>query len=135
MGQYIYHLHGFFVNSQRKVIRIIKGVCPRTPTASLFNDLRILELPKLYKVAVMMFMYRYVKGELPNLFSNLFRYQAEFHDYDTRNVNNFRLPFCRLGIVKMHVRYTGAETWNSLCITIDTRCSKFTFKNKLKKTI
>ena len=89
---------------QNLVIRIIKGVNHRTSTANIFNELNILQLPKLYKVSVLMFMYKFVTGELPESFSNMYVYQAEFHNYCTRGMNDFRIPFCRLEIVKSQIR-------------------------------
>ena len=67
---------------------------------------------KRANISVLMFMYKFVTGELPELFSNMYVYQAEFHNYCSRGINDFILPLCRLEIVKLHIRYKVAELWN-----------------------
>ena len=48
-------------------------------------------------------------------------------------MNDFRIPFCRLEIVKSQIRYKGVELWNMINSTISHNCSLFTFKRKIKK--
>ena len=120
---------------QNRVVRIIKGVHPRTSTVNLMKELRILQLQKLYKVSVLMFMFKFVKGELPDLFSEMYNYQADFHEYNTRNTNQFRTPFCRLDVVKMQIRYKGAEIWDLMKSSFNHNCSLYTFNRRIKKLL
>ena len=46
---------------QKKLIRIISGVKPRTHTLPLFENLKILTIKEVFYYTVGMFMYKFVK--------------------------------------------------------------------------
>ena len=80
---------------QKKAVRIIAGVSPRTHTKPLFTDMKILTLKGIFQYSVGLFMYKFVKGMLPALFDNLFKYVNQVHAHFTRNSLDLVVPFSR----------------------------------------
>ena len=99
----------------------------RDPTKHLFKELKILCSYKLYKFSVAVFMFRFIKGELPDIFTNMYIFYSDVHNYVTRNVNELKLPFCKLEICQRHIRYTGVKIWNLVSSCIIHNCSLYTF--------
>ena len=116
---------------QKKVVHIIKGIGPRDSTKHLFKELKILCIYKLYKFSVVVFMFRFIKGELPDIFTNMYIFNSDVHNYVTRNVNELKLPLCKLEICQRHIRYTGVKIWNLVSSSIIHNCSLYTFKKQL----
>ena len=53
---------------QKKIVRIIHGVPPRTHTEPLFSELNILKVSNLYKYSIALFMYKLNYSKLPDIF-------------------------------------------------------------------
>ena len=121
---------------QKRAIRIICGVHPRTSTAPLFEDLNILNMAQINKYLVGQMMYRYHIGELPDVFSNFFMYNRSVHHYDTRQSNQLHLPKFKTCLGMRSLAYWGAELWNCILRTnISLGVSSLTFKIFLKKLL
>ena len=75
---------------QKKAVRLIAGVPPRTPSQPLFRRLSILALSGIYRYYVGMHMYKvYHSKEMPT--SELFKRTSIVHDYETKQSNRFIL--------------------------------------------
>ena len=49
----------------------------------------MLPLAKLYEYAVILFMFKYIKNMLPNVFDDMFIINADIHNYSTRQTRKF----------------------------------------------
>ena len=116
---------------QKKTLRIIKSVGPRDSTKDIFKELNILTLYQLYQHNIAVFMFKYLKGYLPEVFKGMFSYSLA-QRYNLRTSNNLRLPYFRLNICQQHVRYTGVKIWNIVTSKIYHFCSIHTFRKKFK---
>ena len=117
---------------QKKVIRIICGVPPRSHTEPLFIKHEILKIKDLYFFQLGQFMFNYNVNALPSIFNSMFPRNQSFHDYPTRQSNEFHLPLLRTLLAQNTFIYTGPRFWNSLSCEIKNSPSLYSFKRKLK---
>ena len=130
-----YDVHKYaLVVQQKKIVRIISGVPPRTHTKPLFSKLKILTLDGIYRYMLALFMYKYVNDMIPPLF-DMFIVNADIHHYNTRNHTLLHVPLCTTKRSQQTVRYTGVKLWNLLATSIDVNCKIGTFKKHLKEFI
>ena len=97
---------------QKKIIRIISGVNPRTHSLPLFENMKILTVKEVFYYSVTMFMYKFERGQLPNIFDKFFIHPYEIHDHDTRYKLLFRTPFCKTGRSQHTICFYGPKIWN-----------------------
>ena len=69
---------------QKKVLRVIAGLPPRTHTDNLFVQFDIFPVKKLYVYTIGIVMYKYDNGMLPELFCDMFTLVNHIHDHETR---------------------------------------------------
>ena len=119
---------------QKKVIRIISGVPPRSHTDPLFSDMKILKFNNLYRYYVALFMYKLTLDKLPNIFP-MFVLISRVHEHGTRQAHHYHLPLCRTNLIKMSLSFQGPQISNELVLNIDVDCAVSTFKNRLKMKI
>ena len=119
---------------QKRAIRIICGVHPRTHTLPLFKQLHILNLVQINKFLIGQMMFKFHKEQLPYVMSNLFQYNSEFHEYQTRHSNFLHLPKFKSELGKRSLAFWGAKVWNSiLSIGVTLDVEPITFKHTLRK--
>ena len=116
---------------QKKTVRIIAGVPPRTHTDSLFSDLGILNSKCILNYTVGLFMYKVVHEMVPPIF-NMFVLTSDVHSRDTRQSHLFYIPLCKTNRRKMTIAYIGSKLWNIIAANINTHCAIGTFKKTLK---
>ena len=116
---------------QKKIIRIISGVPPRSLTDPLYSDLKILKFNHLYIYYVALFMYKLTLCKLPNIFP-MFELNSRVHNYGTRQAHHYHLPLCRTNLIKMSLTFQGPQIWNELVYNIDVDCAVSTFQSRLK---
>ena len=121
---------------QKRAVRIISGVPPRTHTPPLFSKLNIIEIEKLNKYLVGQLMFKYHKKKLPNIFDGFFVLNSNIHQYDTRHRNDLHYPRIKTELGKRSVRYWGVQVWNAIISTnISLEVTPGTFKKNLKKEL
>jgi hypothetical protein len=59
------------LKSQKKILRIMKSLPPRSPTAPIFQELNILTIHNIYKYRVATFMFKFSRNMLPKIFDHL----------------------------------------------------------------
>ena len=128
--------HDKYLNSlyrlQKKSLRIIKGVSYKESSSPIFKEFNILKISQLYNVNIALFMYKFCKGKLPNVFADMYKFNAETHNYRLREPFKLKPPLCRLEICKKQVRSTGVKIWNHITRIIETNCSLHTFCKLIK---
>ena len=78
-------------------------------------------------------MYTYVTQKLPQIFENYFQRNRDVHGLNTRQANDFYVPFSRLQIRRFSIKIHGSEVWNSFPTYIKISTSLMNFKKKLRK--
>ena len=68
---YNVHIHDLII-LQNKAVRLVHGVSPRTNANKLYFDHNILSLKRLYSYNIGIFMYKFSKNMLPELFEIFF---------------------------------------------------------------
>ena len=120
---------------QKRVMRIIRGVHPRSPSEPLFITLKFLGCENIFKYLIGRLMYRIYHGELSVLHC-LFTKNSDIHVHNTRQKCHYHMPLCRTNLGKCGLRYVGASVWNSiLSVNINPNVSEFIFSRSLKAAI
>ena len=120
------------VKLQKRAIRIISSANYRSPTEPLFKSLNVLPLSKLYEYKIILFMLKYNKNMLPNLFCDMFIQNAQIHSYSTRQASKLHVPKGKSGVVYKTAKYKGIYLWNYICNKIDYNCAISHYKYKLR---
>ena len=125
------HINSLF-KLQKKAIRIIKSAPYRAQTLPLFTEMKLLPLHKIYDYCLLLFMFKFVKGLLPDIFNEMFIRNNNVSVQNTRQSNYLRTPSCRTAMIQKTVRYKGVIGWNSIVKKLDNFCSLHSFKRRLK---
>ena len=115
---------------QKTCCRIITGSPRRTSSKPLFISLNILCLPQIYDFNVLLFMFKFYAGLLPNIFSGMFCYCIS-----KRQGILFRLPSCKSQIAFKSIRMQGAKVWNKFSNCLALQSSFHAFKSSLRKLL
>ena len=70
---------------QKRALRIMTNSRYNAHSEPLFKQLHLLEVKDIFDVQCLKFWYKFVNNELPNYFRNMFTYNYELHDFETRN--------------------------------------------------
>ena len=117
---------------QKWAVRSITKSHYRSHSAPLFKKLKILNVYDSYKLEVGVFMFRYSLNQLPERFNIFFARNNDFHDYHTRNGNDFTLTRNKKVFSDQSIKTTGPILWKSIRQNIkDSRSIKH-FRNQLK---
>ena len=121
---------------QKKVIRIMAGVKPRTPTANLFDNLNIIKVSDLNVFLIAHVMHKVHTADVINAFQCMFITNKNIHSHETRQSDHLNIPLYHKNVGKTSIRYRGAVIWNIVLKSgITLSCSQLTFKQQLKTQI
>ena len=120
---------------QKRAIRIISHASFLAHTQPLFSSLKILRLNDMYKYQAAIFMYLCTKQLLPQSLLELFSFNNQVHNYNTRSASNFHIPLSRTSFYQRSIIYNGPILWNSLPCAIRNTKSLNTFKRSYKKNL
>ena len=112
-------------------------LCKPRCTASLplYKSMKMLTLKQIYTLQVLVFVFKYKKSDLPNVFYNFFVPTSNIHGYLTRQEYNFYPPMCKTTLAQSFIRYSGCSHWNSLTKSIKSmNCSISSFKKHILKS-
>jgi hypothetical protein len=123
------------LRTQKRAIRIIENIRYRDSTKEAFINLKMLKLPELYKVAVLLFVYKYKNGLLPSPFNNFFTTNNQIHHHATRNAHNFRVPLTKLKMASSFIKKTGVDVWNELTNRLDHQMKIGIFKRSINELL
>lgn len=91
--------------SQKRIIRMIFGLHPRTSCRPIFITHKILTAPCVYIFNALMYM----KGN-----QGVFCRLSSFHHYSTRNADIFSIPLHRTTKFQSSISYSGIKLYNHL---------------------
>jgi hypothetical protein len=98
---------------QKRAIRVIENIRHRDSTKSAFQSLKFLRLPDIYKFSVLIFVYKFKNGLLPQIFNSFYTENSQIHGYATRNARQFRIPLTKTKISASFLKKTGVTIWNA----------------------
>lgn len=128
-----------YINSlfrlQKKTVRIIKSSAFRASTDPIFKELKLLKVSQIYIQNILMFVFKFLRGLLPNIFSDFFVRNNDVSDRQTRQKNLLYLPVCRTTLYQKTIKITGVREWNMKAHLLNRQCSQHTFKKHLKELI
>jgi hypothetical protein len=99
-------------------MRVISNIRRRNSTKQAFHDLRILRLPEVYIYSILIFVFKYKNGLLPDTFKEFFTENREYHRYPTRGASNLRAPRAKSRTASNFIKTTGAIYWNKYTLNI-----------------
>ena len=117
---------------QKRVVRIIHGVHPRTHSKPLFKNLGILNVKQLFSYNVGLFMYKHSHHWLSSIF-DMFTKNSDIHQYYTRQSELLHIPIFNTEIGKRSFRAQATTIWNHIYTNVESLDIKIgTFKKHLK---
>ena len=125
------HLHRLHV-LQKKIVRIIFGVHPRTHTEPLYRVLHVLNVDQIRDYSIALFMYKLTKCMLPSMFENMFISTSDVHNYSTRQADLLYVQYASTKRTQRTIKHFGTKLWNSLCNDIDIDCAISSFEHRMK---
>ena len=93
---------------KRRIIRIMNKSYLNAPTDPIFKDLGILKLNGIHLLQQGQFMNSCKNSFLPPRFNKIFSQSSQFHSYNTRNSQAYRLPYCRTNTKKFSPFFSRA---------------------------
>ena len=109
----IHNLHDLVI-LQKRIIRIINKSHFNAHTEPIFKDLGILKFNDIHLLQLGQFMYSCKNSFLPPKFNNNFSQSNQFHSYNTRNSQAYRLPYCRTNTNNSSPSFQGPKFFNLL---------------------
>ena len=80
---------------QKRILRIICNTHFLAHTEPLFNQCKVLNIYKINIYCTGVFMFKFYKSILPDIFSGMFVQQKYIHLHNTRNKQFYCLPACK----------------------------------------
>ena len=118
---------------QKLCCRIIAGVPRRTSSEQLFQTLGVLSLPNIHKLKLLVFMFKFYKGHMPNIVDSMFSRKSI--NRTTRNKHLINVPLCKSQVGFNSIKYQGPKVWNLYCSKIDFNCSVATFSKRVRNIL
>ena len=118
---------------QKRVVRIISGVKPRTHSVHLFKELNLLKFQDINTYLIGKLMFKVYNDDLV-IFETWFEKNNSFHDYNTRQKDQYHIPSFKTKLGQCSLRFSGATIWNSIYkLGITKEPSEFSFSKTLKQ--
>lgn len=99
---------------QNRVMRIILRCHRRTKIADMLEILQWLSIKQRVYLNTLVFVFKLVRNILPSYMNKYLVYNKDIHNYETRIVNNFRLPANTKSISQNSFFYKGLKLYNGL---------------------
>ena len=120
---------------QKGAIRIVCGALKFDHTYPLFQLSKILPLRNLYVYSAQLFLYKYYRQSLPNIFSGFFTINETIHNHYTRQIEHFHTHLAKSSQRARTLRCTGVKINNYFMNRLNYNCSDGVYKQKLKEHI
>ncbi len=120
---------------QKRIIRAIAFQSYLSPSSPIFNDLKILKLHDLFQIKLLSFVYECVNKISPVCFHTYFQSIKSVHQHNTRQASKNDIFLTQKNTLQYgirSVRFTGAESWNSIPTIIKESSTLSSFRYKLK---
>jgi len=115
-SNYNYRLQKLII-LQKRAIRVIARVSPRSHTNQYFNKYKILKIPQINTLQISEFMYKFTHKLLLLVFNDYFSITSDTHTYPTRQIEFYRGVFARTNTRMFAIRSMGPSVWNNIPIS------------------
>ena len=123
------------VKIQKQAIRCICFLKRRESTIEHFRTMKIMKVIDLKYYSAAMFMFKFHKGKLPEIFSDYFTHNRDVHSYNTRQRNHFHVPVPKSKLRKQFIKCWGVTVWNNVLKSINVTVKIGSFKRQIKCSI
>ena len=120
---------------QKGAIRIVCGAQKFDHTYPLFQLSKIMPLRNLYVYSAQLFLYKYHRQSLPNIFSGFFTINETIHNHYTRQIEHFHTHLAKSSQRARTLLCTGVKINNYFMNRLNYNCSDGVFINKNSKNI
>ena len=128
------HTHlSSLIRMQKKIIRVLTSSKYNAESYPLFRQLNLLNVQEIYMYSTVSFMFKFIKGNLPEIFNLLFKRNSEIRRRYTRQMHMLNLPICQTTLYKNTIIFQGPKAWNAISNKININCSIHAFKRQLKR--
>ena len=110
-------------NGFNSCLRLITHSHRLAHTESLFKELNILTIEKLYVFSVQLFMFKFSNAVIPAVFSDFFVVNADVYDHNTRQRLQYHTPIVHSQQTSRRVRVTGVRAHHIFSSIIGYSCS------------
>ena len=94
---------------------------------------QLLKLNEIADMCTLLFMYKFVKKELPAVANVLFKWNYEVNKRATRSNNKLYVQSCKSSHYQRSIRFQGVAKWNGIVDKLEIYgTSLITFKKHLK---
>ena len=80
------------IKCQKRAVRIVKGAGKYDHTFPIFYNSKILNLRRFFVHFVQIFLFKYKRQELQELFTDFFNVVSTIHQHNTRQISQYRAP-------------------------------------------
>ena len=98
---------------QKRLVRVITCSHYRAHREPLMLANRLISLQDINLYVFGIFMHNYMTQKLRHISENYFQQNKDVHELNTRQANDFHVPFSRLQVRRFSIKIHGTEVWNS----------------------
>ena len=98
-----------FINCKSVLVRLITHSPYLSPSKPLLLKMHILPIQELISSDAASFMFKLSNNLLPEISKGYFTYNNVYHNYNTRNANNFHIPFHCTSTTQSSIFYHGTR--------------------------
>ena len=115
--------------------RMVKQDGKYDHTSSIFYNLKILNLWRLYVYFVQIFLYNYKQQEPAQSLMDSFTVVSTIHQHNTGQISSYRAPLAICFQRSPALKYSGAKIYNNLIRITNYTCALPTFKYEIRNTL
>ena len=119
---------------QKKAIRIIGKAEYLAHADLLFKQFWLLQINDIGQQQISVFVYKFIRKELPPNFANFFFPTADIHSHFTRHSSGFHISYARTNVRQKSLEIIGPHIWNKFPSDITQSRSLPMLKRKLNAT-
>ena len=106
------------------VVRIISGVKPRTYSDHLFKELNLLKFQDINTYLIGNLMFRVYNDDLVT-FETWFEKSNSFHDYNTRQKDQYHIPSLKTKLGQSSLRFSGGYGYPFINLALQKKPANF----------
>ena len=121
---------------QNKLLKVLSCKRYRFPTHRLHGELSILMYEDTVKQEILSFMYNYIHGNLPKVFTNYFQHRFEVTEMIKElRKRRFIIPINKFDVGKSTIQTVGAKMFNDHAQSLKLERSINTYRKDIKKKL
>lgn len=117
---------------QNRAMRIILDCEFGTHTEFMLNALKWMSINQRYKYNTLIYVFKIKNGLAPQYLANKLEYNGNFHNRNTRNRQELRLPNLKTELARKSIFYNGIKMFNELPSEIRRQTELYSFKRMVK---